>query len=255
MSIAVAKEMLRRTGTCNFFFFRVARPDCVDGARLQEKYISINVFFMIHFAWNHSFHISKKFRYFLRYSKEFFMGFSNWCWEQGDRNHIAGAMLGLGLALNAGVAFAAPDVTVTYTPLQPSPAFSVSISADGRYLAYRLKALDGKGGSTINAYDVGTGISTQANLTASGGAPTNAKCDAPSISANGRYIIFGCDTAAMGGAANGAVVVNKDVASLHAASFTNSGSARSGLSQTSSFNFQSLVAPDQRSGQRCLAAS
>ncbi|MBJ7310989.1 hypothetical protein H7U20_12385 [Rugamonas sp. CCM 8940] len=51
------------------------------------------------------------------------------------------------------------------------------------------------------------------------------------------------------------VVVNKVVASLHAASFTNSGSARSGLSQTSSFNFQSLVAPDQRSGQRCLAAS
>lgn len=51
------------------------------------------------------------------------------------------------------------------------------------------------------------------------------------------------------------VVVNNDVASLHAASVDNSGSARSGLSQTSFFNFQFLVAPDQRSGQRCFAAS
>ncbi|WP_426197210.1 hypothetical protein, partial [Massilia sp. DWR3-1-1] len=39
------------------------------------------------------------------------------------------------------------------------------------------------------------------------------------------------------------VVVNKDVASVHAASFNNSGAALSGLSHTSSFSFQLRVAP------------
>ena len=51
------------------------------------------------------------------------------------------------------------------------------------------------------------------------------------------------------------VVVNEVVASLQAASSNNAGSARSGSSQTSLFNCQFRVAPDQRSGQRCLAAS
>lgn len=51
------------------------------------------------------------------------------------------------------------------------------------------------------------------------------------------------------------VVVNKVVASLQAASLEISGAALSGLSHTSSFNFQFRVAPDQRSGQRCFAAS
>ncbi|WGG51691.1 hypothetical protein [Rugamonas sp. DEMB1] len=123
---------------------------------------------------------------------------------QCGRNSIASAMLGMGLVLSAGAAFAAPDITVTYTPLQPQSGLNVSVSADGGYVAYRLMAIDGKGGSTIYVYDVGSGISTQANLTINGVAPTNAKCEAPSISANGRYVIFGCDTAAMGGAANGA---------------------------------------------------
>jgi transposase-like protein len=50
-------------------------------------------------------------------------------------------------------------------------------------------------------------------------------------------------------------IVNVVVASLQAASSNNAGSARSGLSQTSFFNCQLRVAPDQRSGQRCLAAS
>ena len=51
------------------------------------------------------------------------------------------------------------------------------------------------------------------------------------------------------------VVVNKDVASVPAASFKNSGAALSGLSHTSSFSFQLRVAPNQRSGQCCFAAS
>lgn len=51
------------------------------------------------------------------------------------------------------------------------------------------------------------------------------------------------------------VVVNKDVASSHAAFLNSSGAFRSGFSQTSSLNFQSRVVPDQRSGRRCLAAS
>jgi len=46
------------------------------------------------------------------------------------------------------------------------------------------------------------------------------------------------------------VVVNKDVASLHAASFNHPSSARSGLSQTSFFNFQLPVAGGRRGGQR-----
>ncbi|EKU82163.1 hypothetical protein HMPREF9710_02474 [Massilia timonae CCUG 45783] len=51
------------------------------------------------------------------------------------------------------------------------------------------------------------------------------------------------------------VVVNKDVASSHAAFLNCSGGFRSGFSQTSSFNSQSRVAPLQRSGWRCFAAS
>ena len=49
------------------------------------------------------------------------------------------------------------------------------------------------------------------------------------------------------------VVVNKDVASSHAAFLNSSGNFRSGFSQTSSFISQSRVA--QRSGRRCFAAS
>lgn len=45
-----------------------------------------------------------------------------------------------------------------------------------------------------------------------------------------------------------AVVVNKDVASSHAAFLNSSGGFRSGFSQTSSFNSQSRVVPVQRSG-------
>ena len=44
------------------------------------------------------------------------------------------------------------------------------------------------------------------------------------------------------------VVVNKDVASSHAAFLNSSGGFRSGFSQTSSFNSQSRVVPVQRSG-------
>jgi hypothetical protein len=51
------------------------------------------------------------------------------------------------------------------------------------------------------------------------------------------------------------VVVNKDVASSHAAFRNSSGAFRSGFSQTSSLNFQSRVALDQRSGRRCFAVS
>jgi hypothetical protein len=50
-------------------------------------------------------------------------------------------------------------------------------------------------------------------------------------------------------------VVNVVVASLQANCFSSSGWMRSGLSQTSSFNFQLRVDRDQRRGLRCLAAA
>jgi hypothetical protein len=50
-------------------------------------------------------------------------------------------------------------------------------------------------------------------------------------------------------------VVNVLVASLHANCFSSAGCVRSGLSQTSSFNFQLRVDRDQRRGLRCLAAA
>jgi hypothetical protein len=53
----------------------------------------------------------------------------------------------------------------------------------------------------------------------------------------------------------GTAVVNVLVASLHANCFSSAGCVRSGLSQTSSFNFQLRVDRDQRRGLRCLAAA
>jgi hypothetical protein len=53
----------------------------------------------------------------------------------------------------------------------------------------------------------------------------------------------------------GTAVVNVLVASLHADCFSSSGCMRSGLSQTSSFNFQLRVDRDQRRGLRCLASA
>ncbi|MGF6638375.1 hypothetical protein OKW39_005591 [Paraburkholderia sp. MM6662-R1] len=50
-------------------------------------------------------------------------------------------------------------------------------------------------------------------------------------------------------------VVNVLVASPHAHCFSSSGCMRSGLSQTSSFNFQLRVDRDQRRGLRCLASA
>ena len=51
------------------------------------------------------------------------------------------------------------------------------------------------------------------------------------------------------------VFVNIVVVSLHAHCFSSSGCMRSGLSQTSSFNFQLRVDLDQRRGLRCLASA
>src|ERR1700676_4617089 len=50
-------------------------------------------------------------------------------------------------------------------------------------------------------------------------------------------------------------VVNVLVASLHANCFSSAGCMHSGLSQTSSFNFQLRVDRDQRRGLRCLASA
>ena len=53
----------------------------------------------------------------------------------------------------------------------------------------------------------------------------------------------------------GTVFVNVVVMSLHAHCFNSSGGMRSGLSQTSSFNSQLRVEPDQRCGLRALACA
>ena len=98
-------------------------------------------------------------------------------------------------------AWAAPDVRLSYVPLNSSSAPTPSVSADGRYIAYEFTRKVASGSVTADIYirDVVTGTDTQANLKVTGGAPTvNPLCDSPSISGDGRYVAFVCLAAPMG---------------------------------------------------------
>lgn len=109
----------------------------------------------------------------------------------------AGAVLGLTIA--AWVS-AMPAPIVSY--LQPfggtaGNLSSVTISPDGRYLAFRQDNPTGTS-SDIYIYDRNTGATTQANLMIGGGAPVNAKCDLPVLSNEALYAVFVCNGLQMG---------------------------------------------------------
>lgn len=107
-------------------------------------------------------------------------------------------VVGASLSMAAGMAFAAPDISVRYVQLPPmTGSLNLTLSADGRYAAYRVATA---GTSTVNIYvhDLIDDTRVQANLMATGDAPTAAQCDAPAMSGDARYVVFGCLSATMG---------------------------------------------------------
>ena len=124
--------------------------------------------------------------------------------KQPRRQRVRGAAvaLGLGFGIVGAAAYAAPDITVRYFPIENfvSP-LSVSLSEDGRYAAYRQSS---GSGNDVFVWDLIDNTRTQANLMVGGGAPTGAQCDTPAMSADARYVVFGCASATMGsGTVNG----------------------------------------------------
>lgn len=105
-----------------------------------------------------------------------------------------------GMVAAPGTVSAAPDVSVRYFATNTvGSTLYPTISSDGRYVAYREQVATNAG---IFILDVQTGERTQVNRTLTGGFPTNSACDAPSMSADARYVVFGCAAAAMGGKPN-----------------------------------------------------
>lgn len=108
---------------------------------------------------------------------------------------IVAAMLVGGMGMASSVAWSAPDINVRYFSTGGGGAFLYpSISADGRYVTYRDQS-----NASIFILDAQTGERTQANLTLSGSVPVNPACDSPAMSADSRFVVFGCTAAAMGG--------------------------------------------------------
>jgi hypothetical protein len=68
-----------------------------------------------------------------------------------------------------------------------------SISADGRYVAYAA-FVPGSSGGHVFVRDTVAGVTTQMDLTPSGGQPVNTSSFAPSISPDGRYVAFQAQT-------------------------------------------------------------
>jgi Tol biopolymer transport system component len=95
---------------------------------------------------------------------------------------------------------AAPDVIVKYIPTESSATIAPTVSADGRYIVHKL-GHKGTNSVDILIYDVASDIEIQANLKVTGGVPSGAVCDTPTISANGLYAAFACRAAEMGSVA------------------------------------------------------
>lgn len=111
------------------------------------------------------------------------------------RSGMAAALLGAVMGVVPGAAWSAPDIAVRVFPVGGyGGAASPTISADGRYVAYRDAP-----NASIFVLDLQTGESTQVNRTLTGGLPVSPACDAPAMSADARYVVFGCTAAAMGG--------------------------------------------------------
>ena len=114
---------------------------------------------------------------------------------------------GFALVCMAGInpVLAAPDITVTYLPLKVITQDPYStISADGRYIAYKHQQTGGGGSYPANIYvhDFVTGEKVSANITLSG-TGTGTNCGQPAMSANGRYVVFVCLASSMGSATQG----------------------------------------------------
>jgi hypothetical protein len=106
------------------------------------------------------------------------------------------ATLGLGASVAAGVAAAGPDITVKYLAVDKQSEIGfISISADARYAAYALAA---SGTVNIMVHDLVDNTRVQANLLPDGSLPTNGQCTGASISADARYVVFGCNSQGMG---------------------------------------------------------
>ncbi len=120
-------------------------------------------------------------------------------WSRSALTYIVGASLSL--SMFAGAAYAAPDITVQNIPfnIYTSDAMA-TVSADGRYVAYMIVPRNaGVALHGIYIRDMVTGQNIPTNITLSGTVGAAAACSSPSMSANGRYVVFGCNAASMGG--------------------------------------------------------
>ncbi|NVM75459.1 hypothetical protein FHW83_001239 [Duganella sp. SG902] len=105
-------------------------------------------------------------------------------------------------------AYALPDITTQSIPfgIQAQEAYP-TISADGRYVAYKIQnKITGTTlpPSEIYVHDLVTGQRAPANLSLSGAvSPAGAVCNMPSMSANARYVVMGCYATPMGGSTTG----------------------------------------------------
>ncbi|MQA42590.1 TolB-like translocation protein [Rugamonas aquatica] len=110
--------------------------------------------------------------------------------------YIAGASLGM----LAGSAYAAPDISVRYVLLPPTePAGNLTLSANGQYVSYRSNSPSVTNPAiNIFIYDLVNNTRTQANLMPNGDLPAAATCDAPVMSADAHYVVFGCLASSMG---------------------------------------------------------
>jgi len=98
-------------------------------------------------------------------------------------------------------AYAVPDITTQTIPFNfyAQEAYA-TLSADGRYVAFKIEQR-GSGNYPKNIYiqDLVTGQRTQANIRVSDGQPSlGTGCDIPAMSADGRYVVFGCRASDMG---------------------------------------------------------
>ena len=101
--------------------------------------------------------------------------------------------------LATGTVCAAPDIIVTYIPLDMPGQVYPTVSDDGRHIAYKAaRKVTGGTRYDIVIRDVVTGVEVQANLMVNGDAPSTALCDLPMLSRNGRYVSFGCPAREMG---------------------------------------------------------
>ena len=122
------------------------------------------------------------------------------------KNIAASGLLAASL-LAPGVVLAAPDIAIQSIPFDmlTQEAYA-NISADGRYVSFKWqqRGVSPQSPTTVYVQDLVTGQRIQANLTLAGApAPDNSNCQAPSMNATGRYVVFSCVALPMGGTTTG----------------------------------------------------